>query len=114
MEIVEYREEFRDSIIDLLSADRRKSRNLRAMLWNWKFTEGPFARGTKDIGIVIVESENVVGFNGFMPVLLRYNGNVIEGAWSCDTVISPEHRGKGYGRAMAKAVMARLPIVLGL
>ncbi|MEE9610836.1 MAG: GNAT family protein [Desulfatiglandales bacterium] len=84
------------------------------MLWKWQFTEGPFVRGTKDVGVVITEAENVIGFNGFMPVSLQYNGSLIEGAWSCDTIISPRHRGKGFGRVMAKAVMVRFPIVMGL
>lgn len=83
-------------------------------LWQWLYADNPCAESSKQLGITIKEGEEVVGFNGLMPVEIQYKGKMLSGAWSFDTILSPACRGKGYGKKLAIAVKESNPLVLGL
>lgn len=114
MEITSYREEFRESVINLLGEGSTQKSEQKAALWDWQYHHNPFMKRAEDIGIVVIEGGKVVGFNGYIPVPVQCDGQLIEGAWSCDTIISPECRGKGYGGILHDAVKVRFPLVMGL
>ncbi len=114
MKISSYTEKYREHVIDLLSSNNLEVRKIRAALWDWQYVNTPYVKRVEDTGVVITEAGSVVGFNGFMPVRLKYNGQLIEAAWSCETIISQAFRGKGYGVPLVDAVKIRFPLVLGL
>lgn len=71
MEIVDYENTMKDEIIDLLGAGNENYISKKTKLWEWQFINNPFVRN-KSPFIVFMENRKIVGFNGSMPVLIKY------------------------------------------
>lgn len=114
MNIENYREDLKDSILALLGDGKCSSYGaVKQKIWNWLYSDGPFGN-TGSSGVVIVDNDSIVGFNGYIPVYLLYNGQIIESKWSIDTVVSARCRGKGYGKKLANHIKSAASIVIGL
>jgi GNAT superfamily N-acetyltransferase len=107
MKAVQYKPAFDEAILKLLG-----DKAFKREIWNWQFFQNPFATNTDSL-IVPVENGKVVGFNGSMPVRLKYKTGHTEAIWSCDTIVDPEHRGKGFGKVLFDEVQKKASIVLG-
>ena len=62
----------------------------------------------------MTDGEGLVGFHGYMPAELQYNGTDAKAVWGCDFIVSPECRGKGYGRTFHHVLEGLAPVVLVL
>lgn len=81
-------------------------------IWEWQFEDNP--RGLRFQPVILRESEtgDVVGFNGVMPVRVRYRGNEVTGCWSCDFHVRSDMRGQGVGRQVKEALHDRYPLLM--
>jgi hypothetical protein len=97
MEVVPYRDEFKDAVVALWGFDKGSAyvRNKRA-IWDWQYSENPCA-GNLSKGMAVIDDGEVVAFLGIMPVMLKYGDRVVEAHWTLDGVMDPRLRGKGYG-----------------
>lgn len=71
--------------------------------WRWLNSQNPFI---PDDGIPIwlaKMDEKIIGHTGAMYVPLKIGDRSVLGAWSVDTIVLPEHRGKGVGKLLQRA-----------
>jgi RimJ/RimL family protein N-acetyltransferase len=112
MKFVQYEERFKDDVILLLS--KGKSSDFvrdKIKIWNWQYSENPFL-DNREHCIVAYKDDKVVGFQGLMPIKVQYMGFVVDGYWTCDAILSPEYRGKGYGKEMNNLVKDMRSVVM--
>lgn len=111
---MEYKEDLKYTIIELLGlgldANYKKWKNA---IWDWEFNENPFVTDLSPF-IVLMNEGKVIGFNGSIPVIVRYKDEKINALWSCDTILDQKFRGKGYGKKLLHAIQVNKPLVLGL
>jgi hypothetical protein len=102
----------KDTIISLLkpNKDEQEEKN---RLWDWQYIENPAAENFNS-GTVMKDDGIIIGYIGYMPVELRYNGKDEKATWGCDLILSPDYRGKGYAGNLIDIYRCRAPIVLGL
>lgn len=100
IELVEYKDEFKENVISLWGYDKSAVyvRNKRA-IWDWQYSDNPYADKISK-GLVILEDGEVVAFLGNMPVMLKYGDRVVEAHWTLDGIMNPKCRGRGYGEKM--------------
>lgn len=89
-------EEILTLISPLLGSDRISNRDY----FIWKHQKNPFLK--KPLGIVARYAGRVVGFIGYVPAECRIGKTRFMILQQCDTVVYPEHRGKGLFSAMTK------------
>ena len=100
MHIAQYKEEYRKNVIKLLSQGKGPVYSkTKHKIWDWEYNQIPFVSDLSK-GIAIIEESKTVGYYGFMPAMLRYQGNTIEGHWNINAILDPICRGKGYGKIM--------------
>jgi len=115
MQFSGWRKENVQKVIDLLSLEKEAGfSEKKQKLWNWEHVENPFKTDEKSVGLELSENDEIVGYNGLMPIMLKCGDQLLPSAWSFDTILSPKYRGKGHGKALAKAVKMAYPVVLGL
>ena len=71
--------------------------------FTWKHRKNPFLN--KDIGIVAKYAGSVVGFLGYVPAEYKIGNNKFMILQQSDTVVHPEHRGKGLFSTLSKTGM---------
>lgn len=81
-------------------------------LFDWQFFQNPHRQDESPF-IVGTVGDEIVALNGFMPVRLCYEGSPARGSWSCDTYVSGNYRGQGFGKALLQRVSEFAPIMLG-
>ena len=109
----DFRPDDRDPLIQLMGEGRHAGyRDSKRALFNWQFFDAPGARQRSPF-IVGIAEDRIVAANGFMPVRLKVGADRVDGAWSCDTFVSPTMRGVGLGKQLVSRVSASHPIVLG-
>lgn len=114
MQIENYNETHKDASISLLSQNKDATYSeKKKIIWEWQYNENPF-KSDFPSGAVIQDSGKIVGFNGYMPIELFYNNELIQSIWSVDTIIAPECRGKNFGGKLVDFVKKSAPIVIGL
>jgi len=69
----------------------------------WKHHKNPF--GKKPVGAVAKHDGKIIGFWGFIPVEWRIGNEILMMLNACDTVVHPEHRGKGLYFELLKQAM---------
>lgn len=80
-------------------------------LWNWQFESNPFSLPFSPV--VLVDGEDqVVGFNGVMPVQLADRGEEMAAMWSCDFFLAEEWRGKGLGSEVKHELHKKSPTIM--
>ncbi len=109
---VGYRNHLAEPVIALLADNTKNQYSQRKAIWNWLYQHNPFI-GDKELGFALVGQNRVVGYNGFIPIHLLRDGELICSAWSFDTILLPEARGRGYGGKFVDLVKSSYPIVLG-
>ena len=101
-----YRPEHREGILTLLGNEPHKR-----LLWDWQFA----AASAADNALVVAICDNeVVGFNGAMPVTLSSQGEVIDAVWSCDFYVDARVRGTGVGKQIKKELHQRSSHLMSL
>jgi GNAT superfamily N-acetyltransferase len=82
----------------------------KKLIWAWQFGRSP-DRATPVTAYIGGE---LVGFNGLMAVEVHVDGRYIPAAWSCDFIVSPEHRRHGVGRAIKQELDRRCSFLMTL
>jgi GNAT superfamily N-acetyltransferase len=96
-----YTDEDIAEILTLVSALWGNNASLNHDYFTWKHRSNPFLTG--DIGIVAKYAGRVIGFLGYVPAEYIVDNNRFMILQQCDTVVHPEHRGKGLFSAMSRA-----------
>lgn len=112
MHLVDYDDTHRERVVALLAAHTGKDAGRRRALWPWLYRDNP-SIGRGRLGAVLIDGDRVLGFNGFIPVRLLSDGALVDAAWSVDTLLAPELRGKGWGVRLVDRVKASYPVMLG-
>jgi GNAT superfamily N-acetyltransferase len=107
LEFPRYRSQMRDEILGLLGNKKH-----RRLTWDWQFGASPFDRQWTPI--IATNREQVIGFNGVMPIDVMYAGVVIPAIWSCDFFVHPAYRGRGVGSRMKELLISRNRLILSL
>lgn len=104
-ELARYRPEHLQQVVRMLGNPA-----VRARLWAWQFESNP--RGIPFDPVVATDGDRVVGFNGVMPVRIRFDGADRLACWSCDFNVDAGYRGGGVGRILKDELHARHPLLL--
>ena len=102
---VSYSPEHRQGILTLLDDVPYKH-----LIWHWQFEDAAVCNGFDPV--VLEDDGRVVAFNGVMPAPAWYDGQWIEGLWSCDFYVASEYRGQGLGRQTKEALMEKAPLIM--
>lgn len=102
IQVVTYDPKWRDQILGLMDEVPYKK-----LIWEWQFERPGIVAACP--GIVALEGERVVGFNGVMPVTVCSQGVERPAAWSCDFYIHPDYRGQGIGKRIKAALIEQGP-----
>lgn len=78
-------------------------------LIDWQFASSP-----GKAPLLIRSNNDIVAFNGVMPVKVWLNGVEIDSAWSCDFFVRRDCRRKGLGRALKAQLDTIWPIIMAL
>ena len=105
MKPVAYSFAHRDEVLRLVG-----NRDARELLWGWQFESNP--RGHAFEPVVISDGERVAGFNGVMPVRVRFQGEERDACWSCDFHVHPEYQGTGVGRRVKEELHRRHDLLM--
>lgn len=104
---VSWHPRYREGVLELFSNVPHK-----AQLWQWEFESNPFGKAFDPV-LLVDREDQVVGFNGVMPIEATAYGEPIDALWSCDFHVVESWRGKGLGSQIksvlhgkAKEVMA--------
>ena len=81
-------------------------------IWHWQFETNPRGYAFAPVVLRDTESGQIVGFNGVMPVRVRYGGAERDACWSCDFHVRDGWRGSGVGRQVKEALHANHPLLL--
>lgn len=90
-QIVNYTPDCKDGVLLLMSSVQYKN-----LIWHWQFEENPCQLSLKSF--VIKSGDEIVGFNGAMPVKVNYESKPIDAIWSCDFYLHSNFRYKGLGK----------------
>ncbi len=105
---VRYSPVHRQPVLDLLD-----SKPFKHSIWDWQFTDNSHS-GKFDPVILVDKWGTVVGFNGTMPVRIRFNDEIVNGLWSCDFIVDDRYHGKGFGRIIKEELHTRAPLIMAL
>ena len=105
---VDYAEEYKSKTIGLM-----ESKPFKQKIWEWQFFGHCKKRDVTPV-VFVDKWDTVVGFNGTMPISIKYNEEAIDGIWSCDFFVDDSHRGKGLGRKIKEELHQRAEIVMAL
>lgn len=101
-------QEIREAVLGLVGNARS-----RRTLWHWQFESSPRG-GTYDPLVERDASGRIVGFNGEMPVRIRFDGQDRLATWSCDFHVHSSARGTGVGRRLKERLHERHPFLMTL
>jgi len=105
---VTYTPVYKQSVINLLDSKPTKYR-----IWDWQFADNDHS-GIFDPVILVDRWGTVVGFNGTMPVRIKYNDEIVKGLWSCDFIVDHRYHGRGFGRVIKQELHTRAPLIMAL
>lgn len=98
----------REAIVEIVGNEEARRR-----LWSWQFEHNP--RGVPFEPLLERDEQGrIVGFNGEMPVLVRFDGQEFLATWSCDFHVHQRARGTGVGRRLKERLHERHPFLLTL
>jgi len=80
-------------------------------LWDWQFQSNPFSLPFSPV-VMVDDQDQVVGFNGVMPVMAEDAGVQRPVLWSCDFFLAEAWRGKGLGSDIKHELHQKSPIVM--
>jgi hypothetical protein len=105
---VSYTPAHKQPIIDLLDSKPFKHR-----IWDWQFTDNAHS-GQFDPVVLADRWGTVAGFNGTMPVRIKFNDGIVQGLWSCDFIVDHRYHGMGFGRVIKQELHKRAPLIMAL
>ena len=113
LELRAYETSDRDQLIRLLAVGRPTGYEARKRaIFDWQFQHNPDSMRCSPF--VVGESDGeVVALSGLMPVRVRFQGVSRAACWSCDTYVSPQSRGRGFGKQLVRHVSEAAPVMLG-
>ncbi len=106
MKSVAWDSRYRDGVLKLLTDVPFKS-----SIWSWQFQRNPFGKPFQPV-LVVNDDDQVIGFNGVMPVVIMNRGRHTDAIWSCDFYVSPEWRGKKLGSRIKAVLHERYNIIM--
>jgi hypothetical protein len=112
MRIENYRKENKLEVIALLKTNILEYEE-KVRVWDWQYEENPLI-GDCCQGTVLIEEDRIVGFMGYMPVRVKYNGSELSAVWGRDFIMSPNFKGRGHGNKLVDSYRRTAPIALGL
>ena len=71
--------------------------------WRWLYVDNPFKVDNQLPIWIVVDGEHIVGHTAAMIVPLKIGEEVYPAAWSVNTVVVPEYRGRELGYHLQKA-----------
>ncbi|TGN41529.1 hypothetical protein [Marinobacter confluentis] len=80
-------------------------------LWDWQFESNPFSLPFSPV-VMVDDQDQVVGFNGVMPVMAEDAGVERPVLWSCDFFLAEAWRGKGLGSEIKHELHQKSPIIM--
>ena len=107
-EVVSYRPEFRDQVIELQKHLWSQDTALNAEYFDWKYEGNPFV---SHVPIYLaVFDDQVVGMRGFMGAEWQVgtSSDPFRCLCACDLVVTPSHRGRGLFRKIMAPAMKDL------
>lgn len=106
LRLVAYADRYRGSVLELFHSVPYK-----AAIWEWEF-ESCLTGKAFDPVLIVDGDDQVVGFNGIIPVPATSHGKPLDLAWSCDFYVSADYRGKGIGSWLKRELDTRASIIL--
>lgn len=79
-------------------------------IWEWQFEQNPFLIPFDPV--LIANGDRLVGFNGTMPVTVKYGKEEVQALWSCDFHVDTGQRGKGLGKQIKSYLIAKSPLIM--
>ena len=112
LELRAYQPSDREQLIRLLAVGRPTGYDARKRaIFEWQFQRNPDCMRCSPF--VVGESNGeVVGMSGLMPARVRFQGVSRAACWSCDTYVSPQSRGRGFGKQLVRHVSEAAPVML--
>jgi CelD/BcsL family acetyltransferase involved in cellulose biosynthesis len=80
----------------------------KRVIWDWQFGRAP----ERIQPVTAYHGQELVGFNGAMPVDVVFDGDTRPAAWSCDFIVKPECRRHGVGGALKHELDRRSSFLL--
>lgn len=106
-EMVSYQPEHRDEILAFFA-----DVPFKGAIWEWEFEQCPGAVASGFHPVVMQDQQGIAGFNGVVPVSIKYGDNKVDGLWSCDFHVAARVRGQGIGQAIKRNLLTRAPVIL--
>ena len=103
---VPWQSRYREGVLQLFSDVAHKRH-----LWDWQFESNPFGFPFNPV-VLIDRKDQVVGFNGVMPVMATDRGAEFPVLWSCDFFLATDWRGKGLGSRIKRELHAKSPVIM--
>lgn len=103
---VPWEAKYREGILNLFKDVPHKRE-----LWSWQFESNPFFLPFDPV-VLVDADDQVVGFNGVMPVLATDGGEDIPVMWSCDFFLAEQWRGQGLGSQIKHKLHEQCPIIM--
>lgn len=113
-----YRSTDRSEVVKLLSIGRPPDYlDFKSAIFDWQFHQNPHSDGRSPFLVGLVDDGTddgtLVALNGFMPARIRFHHHPMLASWSCDTYVSPEYRGQGFGKELTQRASNAAPVMLG-
>lgn len=106
IKIVEYQPSYKDSILRIMASAPFKSK-----VWEWQFEQDRNSKSQRPL-VILDALGAVIGFNGVMPLRVKYDQEVFEALWSCDFFLRKDYRGKGYGKEVKSILRESAPLIM--
>ena len=87
------------------------SKAFKQDLWDWQFHEHRMESSIKPL-VVINDENKIVGFNGVMPIKVKYYDRIVDSIWSCDFFLSKACRGKGFGKQVKSVLRKKSDLIM--
>lgn len=103
---VPWQSHYREGVLQLFSDVAHKRR-----LWSWQFESNPFGFSFDPV-VLVDQNDQVVGFNGVMPVMATDRGAELPVLWSCDFFLATDWRGKGMGSRIKHELHEKSSVIM--
>ncbi len=95
----------KEQLLDLFRASF--GHDMPAELWDWKYVQNPFAPADPEV-IVALDKGRIVGARPFRLAQMWLGNKKVMAPHHCDTMVHPEHQGKGIFNQMGQFAMEYL------
>ena len=106
LRLVKYAGRYRESVLELF-----QSVPYKAAIWNWEFERNPTGK-LFDPVLIVNGDDQVIGFNGIIPVAATSYGKTLDRVWSCDFYVASDYRGQGVGTWLKRELDRRASIIM--